>query len=50
MGRRRIEARAKKVRKKTTEGVGCAGRRLRETGNARFLDANVLHLAMMVEL
>ena len=50
MGRRRIEARAKNVRKKTTEGVGCEGRRLGETGNARFLDANVLHIARMVEL
>jgi len=49
-GRRRIEARAKNVRKKTTEGVGCEGRRLGETGNARFLDANALHIARMVEL
>src|SRR5712692_5127016 len=50
MGRRRIEARARNVRTKTTEGVGCEGRGLRETGNARFPDANVLHLVRMVDL
>ena len=50
MGRRRLEKPAKNVRKKTTEGVGCEGRRLKGKGNARFPDASFLHLAMMVEL
>ena len=48
MGRRRLETPAKNVRKKTTEGVGCESPWRKETGNARFLDANTLHMVAMV--
>ena len=44
------ETRAKNAQGKTAEGVGREGRRLRETRNVRFLDANALHIARMIEL